>query len=457
MPVTTYPAAHNANKIQSGGVNSAEQMLKECCPNNFESCKQLLQSSFATKMIQRETVATSNGFVNAAITAYNNHHHLTIRPEDVWISILAQFSHYVNANAEQLRSKFVAHEGKKELEVTDGATIFGYDFQRFIRMMNDMITENIVDPELREWILPSFTTTTETDRIVAAVMMMGTLQKFFDFKLNMMCGLPSVTLLGEKSDWEDILLRLERLKTYGKQCIQWYQLLVPVIKRFIQTFDAPHSSSTRDFWQKISHYTSNGSGPTWYSGWITAFCFWDGEGRSHHRNWFDQHPKEKGLILDGVAYHRIDSQAVPPGFVSVPVLVNGNGTEYNTKLIAGSVGYNVSSSSCNPSYLNPNGTSTAAPQKPDVAASTTNKAKALLKSYCFPSSFFPSSSNPSYPPEKPTLSEIDAQAGEMDSVQPCIGWWCFISKSDEEMEKAVVEKYRAWGFEGPGDGRLASG
>ena len=201
MPVTTYPAAHNANKIHLRSVDSAEQMLKECCPNNFESCKQLLQSSFATETIPNETVATSNGFVNtaitAAITAYNNHHHLTIPPEDIWISILAQFSHYVNANAEELRSKFVSHEGKKELEVIDGATIFGYDFQRFIRMMNDMIAKNIVDPELREWILPSFSTTTETDRIVAAVMMMGTLQKFFNFKLTQFCGLPSVTLLGE--------------------------------------------------------------------------------------------------------------------------------------------------------------------------------------------------------------------------------------------------------------------
>ena len=126
-----------------------------------------------------------------------------------------------------------------------------------------------------------------------------------------------------------------------------------------------------------------------------------------------------GLVLDGVAYHRINSQDVPPGFVSVPLLVDDNGTEYNTKLIAGSVGYAVSSSSNNPNYLNSNATRTDTPQ--------------------------------------PTLSEIDAQAGEMDSLQPCIGWWCFISKSDEEIEKAVVEKYRAWGFEGPGDEWLARG
>jgi hypothetical protein len=113
------------------------------------------------------------------------------------------------------------------------------------------------------------------------------------YKCSIRCGLPSVTLLGKRSDWEDILDRTERLKTFGQEATIWYGLLQPVLKRFVQSFDKPDSHDIRDFWQKIAHYSGGGSGPTYLSGrcfklhkrqqltcsgWITAFCFWDAEG-----------------------------------------------------------------------------------------------------------------------------------------------------------------------------------
>eukprot|EP01112_Ceratiomyxa_fruticulosa_P004269 TRINITY_DN1473_c0_g1_i4.p1 TRINITY_DN1473_c0_g1~~TRINITY_DN1473_c0_g1_i4.p1 ORF type:complete len:198 (+),score=45.84 TRINITY_DN1473_c0_g1_i4:235-828(+) len=42
-----------------------------------------------------------NSFANAAMAAYANHHNLVIRPDDVWIAIMTQFSFYVNANSEE--------------------------------------------------------------------------------------------------------------------------------------------------------------------------------------------------------------------------------------------------------------------------------------------------------------------------------------------------------------------
>jgi Domain of unknown function (DUF4419) len=42
------------------------------------------------------------------------------------------------------------------------------------RQMTKLIDENIVDPTLRDWILPDFSTTTVTDSTVSAIIMMGT-------------------------------------------------------------------------------------------------------------------------------------------------------------------------------------------------------------------------------------------------------------------------------------------
>jgi len=56
---------------------------------------ELLQSSFSTNRAELQSggiVPNPNGFVNALAAAYNQHHDLVIRPDDVWIAILSQFS-----------------------------------------------------------------------------------------------------------------------------------------------------------------------------------------------------------------------------------------------------------------------------------------------------------------------------------------------------------------------------
>ncbi|KAG1792200.1 uncharacterized protein HD556DRAFT_1381596 [Suillus plorans] len=56
-----------------------------------------------------------NGFVHAVLEAYNNHRALIHRPDDVWTTILMQFSFFVSANAEQLSAHFAAHDGREQL------------------------------------------------------------------------------------------------------------------------------------------------------------------------------------------------------------------------------------------------------------------------------------------------------------------------------------------------------
>ena len=266
MPVTTYPAHHDAEGASFQTNTTSLDVLQRCSATEHNKAKQLIQSSFLPHDFPHSIVGQPNGFVNAAIQAYNQHLHLSIRPEDVWISILAQFSHFVNANAEELRSKFVAHEGQKELVIVDVGTIHTYDFGIFATRMTAELEKNVLDQDLRRWIMPSFTTTTYTDQVVAAVVMMGTLQKYFTYGCCLLCGLPSVTLLGERSDWESILMRLEKLPSFGEEARQWYELLKPVITRFVKTFDEPDTEETKDFWQRIVHRFGGGSGPRYYSG-----------------------------------------------------------------------------------------------------------------------------------------------------------------------------------------------
>ena len=227
-------------------------------------------------------IAKRNGLVQTIIAAYNQHHALVLRPDDIWLCILTQFNLFVNGEgrAEQLRSVFVAHEGKKELVVTGGGDRYTADYGGMAKQMTKLIEKNVVDPSLRTWIIPSFTTTTDTDVVVASVVMMATLQTYFDYRFCILCGIPQVTLLGEKDDWEQIVRRIEKLKEYGPETTAWYRLLKPVVTRFAQAFDGgvADSADNCEFWNRVAHWQSRGSGPTYLSGWITAFCAFSDEG-----------------------------------------------------------------------------------------------------------------------------------------------------------------------------------
>jgi hypothetical protein len=139
------------------------------------------------------------------------------------------------------------------------------------RQMAGLVDTEVTDPTLRAWALPAFTTTTKNDTTVASVLLMATLKQYFSYGFRMTgCGIPRVTLEGEKSDWVDILGRLEKLKEYGLETIAWYHLLRPVLVRFVAAFDAPESVDNVKFWGKVVHH-HGGSGTNWYSGWVNAF------------------------------------------------------------------------------------------------------------------------------------------------------------------------------------------
>ncbi|OQV19518.1 hypothetical protein BV898_06505 [Hypsibius exemplaris] len=344
MPVTFHPSTKPLSPVgeyplQHQNTHEPRTILNGATRHEIsQSCKDIFQSSFGDN--NKPVIPSSSGFAYASIEAYNNHHRLVLRPDDVWITILTQLSFYVNAHAEELRHLFVTHQGKKELEVTATGSRYTVDFGNLAEQMGHLIQKNVIDPSLREWIIPDFTTTTSNDRIVSSVVMMATLKAYFSYKMCLECGLPVVTLLGEREDWEKLLTRLDKLPSFGKETSQWAKLLKPVLTRFVSAFDQPESKENKDFWQTIVNHEGGGSGPSYLSGWITAFCFFSADGKVLYR----QAEWEMGSELDGVKFHRLDTEDVPAAYAQVDVKLNDNGQKFETSMVAGMVGYRVSDS-----------------------------------------------------------------------------------------------------------------
>ncbi|KAI1412898.1 hypothetical protein F5Y13DRAFT_38976 [Hypoxylon sp. FL1857] len=201
----------------------------------------------------------------------------------------------------------------------------GIDHGKMAFAMTKLMQENVRDEGLQQWILPAFSTTTKVDQAVASIIFMGTMQKYFTYSWGTRCGIPSVTLLGEQSDWIKIRERAERLATFGSEPSRWLRLLRPVLDGFVASFKDPESEATRRFWQGIcNEHVPNGSGTIAYSGWITSFCFWDESGRCLHGPKVGQEVK-------------LTRSQMPSGFAKVPVTLLDNGLEIPTEMVAGSM------------------------------------------------------------------------------------------------------------------------
>ena len=199
------------------------------------------------------------GLVSTIMTAYNQHCNLVISPDEVWLAILAQFCTYLNRNAEELRSRIVAHEGQIELRAYGPGTLETADYQSMIRDLLGEIRKNIKSPELADWFRPGFSTTTERDEVCAAATAMSSLQAYFSYECVLTCGIPSVTLMGTVADWKLLREKIDRLLEFevknnpeGNVMKIWVGYLRKVSDGLIESAEHPSSAKTLEFWDKVS-------------------------------------------------------------------------------------------------------------------------------------------------------------------------------------------------------------
>lgn len=84
--------------------------------------------------------------------------------------------------------------------------------------------------EVVKWLTPSFSTTTPLDVTVCQISIMNTLKSYFSYGMQILCGLPSVTLEGTLQDWEILIEKAKKLYEYVLK--DWADLLIPVLERF---------------------------------------------------------------------------------------------------------------------------------------------------------------------------------------------------------------------------------
>ncbi|KAK4191912.1 hypothetical protein QBC35DRAFT_257672 [Podospora australis] len=323
-------------------IQSANDLLKQSAPGEFPNNTRLLLSTYdgtlnsgtSAKPVFTDLVPSGDSFVRGAIQAWGEHLHLEIRPEEVWFTVLTQMNFFMEANAESLRHLFVKHQGQEVIFIED------YTWTDVLWRFKDEIQKRVLTPWLLDWIVPNFSTTTDNDVMTSNILMMGLVKAYFRYEGGIICGLPSVTLLGEKSDWVKLQKKLERLSFFGKEPEEYQARLAPIFKRFVQSFDTPDDPEIKKFWNQIvfaSYSNVCGAAPLDVSGWITGFFNWDEEGRLIGR--YGQSVVE----LDGVKYVSHDITRLPVGYARAPFIMRDfdNVDRFEAYVAAGTLGKKI--------------------------------------------------------------------------------------------------------------------
>lgn len=188
--------------------------------------------------------------LQAVAFAYGQHYPLTLAPDDVWLCLVQGLALHVQENAEAQRERFVRHKEKKAIEVETSVDP-GQDAEAW-RGMIDALTEGVAGEigKKRDLFVASFSTTGPVERAAFQIAMLDTLQHFFSYSFIVVCGIPSITLLGTPDDWRDLRKRAAVLGEFGLEA--WTAVILDILDHFVA---ASEGNVDLEFWESIYKQT----------------------------------------------------------------------------------------------------------------------------------------------------------------------------------------------------------
>lgn len=196
--------------------------------------------------------------------AFTQHRPLILSPDVIWLTIAQGFAQHVNANAETLRKRFVRHQGVQTLTCPVLGLETHEDWAAAIDGLCELVASE-VEPGVADLVRCDFSTTTPVARVAGDVVLLDAFQRYFDYVLMCICGIPLVTLLGTLEDWRKIETRVEALAEFDLKW--WTRWLAPVCRELRRTVEG---KPDLDFWQSI-YMPEEVYGGENVTGWIVRF------------------------------------------------------------------------------------------------------------------------------------------------------------------------------------------
>ncbi|PKC05201.1 hypothetical protein RhiirA5_486144 [Rhizophagus irregularis] len=208
---------------------------------------------------------TSHGLAAAIYHAYNNHQHLLLTPDDIWLTIAQGVSQHINYNAEKFRYRFVKHKDKEEIAICIDGILYSKnsrlegDWPEAINRLVVKTDEAVEKIDIKSLLECDFSTTTKNSLTASRIVLLDMLKEYFTYKGYSRCGIPKVTLEGTLEDWIKLQEKVIQLRQLDLDMDFWLDRLDPVVWKLVETYKG---NVDEEFWSKIISKDSFGSGPT---------------------------------------------------------------------------------------------------------------------------------------------------------------------------------------------------
>lgn len=266
--------------------------------------------------------------------AFANHRSLGLTPDSIWSTICYAFQRHVNDgdNAEQLRRKFVEHDGKKELIIeADHLRLGASSVQEWERDIFPQFAEQIkrhVGDSAFEAFSADFSSTTATSSAASQITLMSATRQYFDNSMFTFSGVPSIELSGTLQDWQRLRQKAEGLIPFVLEELahSWIRpVLLPILDEFVAVYQGQVNVR---FWQSMCKRFKHGQGSGSYatvSGWIAGLYPYLSKERQKNMKHWDQ--------MSGGDGPRVEN--IPTTLSSVPCKWNYFGAEMPLHFHAG--------------------------------------------------------------------------------------------------------------------------
>lgn len=272
-------------------------------------------------------------FVGAVGSSFKRHYPLILSPDSVWITISQGLANHINQHAEDVRKKFVAHEGKVQIVIRRDNFIKGAkdnDWEGAFEEFSARIKEHI-GPANHSMIVSDFSTTGAVEKAASEVVLMDAMKSYFEYGCMTCCGIPNVELTGTVEDWERLRNKIDGWIFQGPADLSWW---TTPLKRVLDQFVAAAKNVVdKEWWESFfKEGSQGGSGAvSRISGWINWLFPYVKSDRSGDK--LVRNPK---VGVSGLEYgDGFEEWQYPSSLSRVPFEWNYYGQIWTMELVAG--------------------------------------------------------------------------------------------------------------------------
>jgi hypothetical protein len=207
-------------------------------------------------------------FILALYFAFAKHKKMTITPDMIWLLICQGVATHINLNGEKYRGYFTSNLEKQKINVREDRISNSFNDSNWISAISKISASlsRFIKPDLFNLFDPKFTTTGPAQNAVFQLTLMHTVKQYYEYDVATLCGIPDLTIEGERSDWLWILDNIDQFKILELEW--WINELKPILNNFVKVYDG---DIDKDFWCSILKNKGMSGRPIRVNGWVKNF------------------------------------------------------------------------------------------------------------------------------------------------------------------------------------------